>query len=62
MPDNLKIAHDLTLLIISKADNTPETIVNSYYETLTIVKAHLTEYQKTHTKKAIIPDRSQLNL
>ena len=62
MPDNSQIAHDLTLLIISKADNTPETIVNSYYETLNTVKTHLTEYKKTHVKKAIIPDRSQLNL
>lgn len=60
--DTNKIAHDLTILIISDVEKTPDAVVNAYYNTFPKVQESLKKYHRENKKQGVIISRSEFGV
>lgn len=60
--DTKQIAHDLTVALASKLANTPEAIVNAYYDLLPKVKAEVDKAAAQNRKPVKVISKSETGL
>ncbi len=62
MTDSQTVKHGLTLLLVNERceDKTPENLVKSYYEIYDEISEAMDIYNKTHRRKAVVPNRSDI--